>query len=210
MYNKQNLFFDVDNTMFDTNLRMLAAFNELFGISAIITDLYNNPPFEVILEKYNPELCVQFSSDVIWKKFSEYFLDSHEKHEVIEPFEDMPEVIKELSKKYKIWANTARPHSSLPVLRSLFTKYTPGCITGIHCVWHYINGKHHQKLSKKEFMEKGVRGTNKAFFDDCPDHIRATQDIIPSYLFDPTGTYDAEEGIQYRIRSWKEKANMLL
>lgn len=210
MYNKPNLFFDVDNTMFDSNPLMLEAFNELFGIKAVIADFYNNPSFEVILARYKPELCLELTPDSISKKFSEYFLDSHEKHEAIEPFEDMPEVITKLSKKYSIWANTARPHSSLPVIRSLFQKHTPNCITGIHCVWQYINGKYHKKLSKKEFIEGGVRGKNMAFFDDCPSHIRDIQEIIPSYLFDPTGVYDAEVGINNRIRSWKEKGELFL
>lgn len=208
MYNKPNLFFDVDNTMFDSNHLMLEALNELFGIKAVISDFYNNPTLSVILERYKPELCLEFSHDEISKRFSEYFLDSHEKHEAIEPFPDMPEVITKLSKRYNIWVNTARPHSSLPVLRSLFQKYTPGCVTGIHCVWHYLNGKYHKKLSKREFIIKGVRGTNRAFFDDCPDHIRDIQDIIPSYLFDPTGIYDAEPGIHNRVRSWKEKEEL--
>jgi hypothetical protein len=78
----------------------------------------------------------------------------------------------------------------------------PGCIADIHMVWDFVDGEY-VAHPKKDFV-KNVPGENIAFFDDTPREIIDMQDIIPSYLFDPTGKHETLTDIKLRVDSWKK------
>lgn len=203
---KPHIFLDFDGLKFDTIPSMVSFINRTYKIESVIEDYTGSCPLELIVKKYDPS-C-RLSEDDVFLHFGNNFLTSIEWHKEVLPLDGMCEVVSRLASKYTIWTVTARQKCSLPAIEYLLDKYIPGCISGIHCVWDYVDGKY-QSVDKREFISN-VPGEKIAFFDDSKGEILKMQETIPSYLFDPSGLHDSDQSINNRIRSWWEIGEMLL
>ncbi len=204
---KPTLFLDFDGLKFDTISAHMEYMNARYNIPSIITDYANNPSLELVVRKYITTHPI--TREEAYKDLSDNFLQSLELHEVIQPFEGMCEVVKELSKKYSLWTVTARQKSGLHVIEHLLNKHVPECISGIHCVSEHLGKNKYNEISKRSFIEN-FEGAKVAFIDDSAHEIKLVQDIIPVYLFDPLGMNDHDTSITHRIRNWEEIGNIFL
>lgn len=205
---KPALFCDFDGLKFDTLQIHIEYINQKYGIQTVESDYLNNPDLHLVVNKYLPE-NEHFTIEYVYKDLGENLIASMDWHKEVKPFEDMPEIMKELVKKYEVVTVTARQKSGLDVIQYLINEHIPGCIENIHCVWkHLPNGKF-EEISKKYFI-LNYEGEKTGFFDDAPKEILPLQNFIKSYLFDPTGLHDSNKEIQNRVRSWKEIGDLLL
>jgi hypothetical protein len=203
-----NIFLDLDNSMFNTTPIFMNYLNKRYGIESKLEDYVNNASFEIILKKYLP-IGTCPSAEDIYRDFVRNLLTSIDEHESVSPFEDMVETIFLLASKYTIWIVTARNKEGLHVIEHITNKHIPGCVTGNHCVWGYEGGGKNIAIPKKDFIWR-VEGRKVAFLDDTVKEILEMQDLVPSYLFDPTGVNNHIQGIHHRVRSWKEFGKLFL
>ena len=193
---------------YDTLQAHVNYMNHRYGIVTQPEDHIENPSLHLVANKYLPPER-HITREDMYEDLASNFLASHEWHKDVQPLEGMADVVQRLAEKYQIWVVTARAVGGMQVMQKLFDTYTPNCIAGIHCVWTGLGGKKFAERSKRDFV-KNFEGTKIAFFDDSPKEIRNMHDIIPSYLFDPTGRNDNLNDIKLRVRSWKEIGELLL
>lgn len=204
---KPYLFLDFDGLKFNTMPSLVAYMNERFEISSIASDYADNPPLDLIIKKYRKDY--EITTDEAYAVYGEEYLRSIERHKDIMPIDGMCEVVKMLAQKHKLWTVTSRQESSIDTLGYLFDKYIPGCISGVHFVYRHLGNAKFSEVKKKDFIAS-LTGEKIAIVDDSPSEIVLTQDVIPSYLFDPIGYYDHRKDIQNRLRSWEEIGDKFL
>ncbi len=205
---KDNLLLDFDGLKFDTLLQHVSYVNKHYGVESVPSDYLNNPPIHEVINKYYPS-DKHVDGEFVWKDLADNFLTSIEWHKDVQPLPDMPEVIKELSKKYRLITVTARHTGGVDVIQHLLNQHAPDCVSQIHCVHEPQGNGSFKKVTKREFIES-LRGNHVAFFDDAPKEIERVHDLVPSYLFDPAGLHDHRVDIKLRVRSWREIGNLLL
>lgn len=204
---KKNLFFDLDGMKFDTLRAQISYINNRYGIHTIKSDyLGNNSHIDLIIKKYLPEL--NLNRNEIYEDLGKNFTSSIKLHRNVLPMKGMCKILPLLSKKYTLWTVTARQTSGINVIEYLLNKYIPDCISGVHCVWSLSENGGFNGVPKKDFI-RSISGKKIAFFDDSPEEIIDTKDIIPSYLFDPMNMYEDIEGV-IRIKNWKEIGEIFL
>ena len=192
---KPNIFLDFDGLKFHTASQLAIYMNGRFGINSKTSDYVNNQPLHIVLRTYISNI-ENYQTSIKW-------------HEDMLPMEDMCETMYKLAKKYLLWTVTSREKTSVKTIRYLLDKHIPGCITGIHCVYEHRGSGVFNEVSKRDFIQS-VSGEKIAFFDDSPSEILKTQDIIPSYLFDPDGLHDDIGQITNRVKNWKEIGDRFL
>ncbi len=206
--NKDILFFDFDEFKFKTLGIQKDYINQRYGIN-LSSEEFNGHKLEELINLNLPAGSTAVKREDVYLDLAENFLSSIDWHFLVEPYEDMPEVVLELSKKYDLITVTARQKSSKSSIEFLLNKFIPGCIKDIHYVYEHIGNKKFKEVTKKEFIQ-GMEGNKKGFFDDSPHEVKEIQGIIPAYLFDPTGIHDNDVDIHNRVRSWKEIGGLLL
>lgn len=195
-----NIFFDFDEFMFRTGDHLVSYVNNRWNISTKQEDYGNNPPLDKIIKWHRPDIQVTFNEAYL--DVGQNFHASHELHEAVLPHDDMPEIVGQLAKYYRLYVVTSRQKFGRSVVERVLDRHVPGCIADIHMVWDFVDGEY-VAHPKKDFV-KNVPGENIAFFDDTPDEIINMQGIIPSYLFDPTGKHETLTDIKLRVDSWKK------
>lgn len=204
---QKNLFFDFDGMKFDTLPWQVEYFNNKYQIKTSVSEFRSNSyDLQALLKKHIPS-SPHINAE-IYHDFHENFISSLGEHQHVLPMEYMCEVVKELAKKYTLWTVTARHVIALPVIHYLLSKYIPGCIYQIHCVYNGCPQKGYVEVSKKDFISS-IPGKNIAFFDDSLHEIEKVKDLIPSYLFDPLDEHGTIEGVT-SIRNWKEIGDRFL
>ncbi|MBK5215805.1 MAG: hypothetical protein JJE53_03305 [Candidatus Pacebacteria bacterium] len=204
---KNNLFFDFDGMKFDTLKAHILYINNRYGINTVMSDYIGyNYHLDLIVNKYKPEL--NLTRDEFFEDLGKNFSTSIELHQDVIPMKGMCKILPLLSKKYTLWTVTARQTCGHGVIQYLLNKYVPGCISGVHYVWNHSEVGGFEGISKRDFI-LSVPGKKIAFFDDSPDEIRDTMDIIPSYLFDPRNIYKDIKGVT-RIQSWEQIGEIFL
>lgn len=204
---QKNVFFDFDGMKFDTMPFQIAYINYRYNINTSESDhIGQNNSLDAIVKRYRPDLTL--SRDEIYHDFGVNFISSIKWHENVQPMPDMPEVAREISKKYTLFVATGRQRRGLHVIEHLLNKHVPGCISYIHCVWQHTDDGKFIGVQKKDFISK-IPGDNVAFFDDSMHEIEDTKDTIPSYLFDPKNTHANTKNL-LRVESWRQIGDMLL
>lgn len=195
------LFFDLDQTMFDTNPSAEDYIMEKYGLNVDLNQHYKNlSTLDIINSQLDSNDKLDFN--LFWRDYGDNFLNSIERHENVSPFIGMVDVIKELSKKNSLYIVTARQDiDNSKVIYYLLNKYIKNCITDIHCVWR-LNKNKYIPFHKDEYI-RTHSGNKIAFFDDHPKEVNSMQKIIPSYLFDPNKIHTKTNGIQ-KIFSWDQ------
>jgi hypothetical protein len=207
MKNKKNLFFDFDDMKFITLPLLVSYINKKYGIKTTLNEyLDNNDSLDKIIQEHLPGVLIGYND--IYKDVGENFHASLNWHSDVEPMPHMSEVMKGLKEKYNLYTVTSRQKVGIGVIQYILDKYIPGCITGVHCVWHYDKTDGFIANPKRNFIEN-TPGENIAFFDDSPKEIKKVEDIIPSYLFDPNGLHKDSE-TKNRVASWEQIGNMFL
>lgn len=206
---KPYLFFDLDETMFLTLEHMVNYINGRHGINSTIYDhIGNNDSLDEVIRKHDPNFNLSWGET--YADVGINFHTSIEHHEDVLPMKDMPKVVKELSKKYRLVIVTARQKVGLDVINYLTHKHIPGCITYTHCVWEHIgNGKFNKIMSKREFV-KNISGEKAGFIDDSVHEIMKMKDILPCFLYDPTDHHKSVLHIPNRVTSWEQIRNTFL
>ena len=204
---KPIVFLDFDGLKFDTVRAHMLYINEKYAIESVESDYIDNPQFGKVIRKYKKNF--NMNEDKIWEDVGKNFLASHKHHEAVIPIIGMCEIVPKLAEKYTLWTVTARSQNGSEVISRLINKYIPNCIAGIHYVWIHKGNATFDKHPKRDFIEK-MKGEKIAFFDDSPSEIIHTQDIIPSYLFDPKRLHEKATHITNRVYSWEEIGNILL
>ncbi len=206
---KPVLFFDFDGLKFDTLEIHIQYINQKYGIRTVESDYLDNPDLSLVINKYLPDKNTHFTKDYVYQDISKNLMESIDWHKKVEPFQDMPEIVKDLYKKYEMITVTARPTNSITVIKQLIKQHIPGCIENVHCVHELLEDGTFKVLPKKDFILNHP-GEKIGFFDDSPKEILRVHDVIPSYLFDPTGLHDSNSDIENRIRSWKQIGDLFL
>jgi 5'(3')-deoxyribonucleotidase len=204
--NKPNIFLDLDGMKFDTLPAIVSFVNDFFGIKSTIDEYPGNNIYDVF-KKHLP--YGKLTSDQFHLQMSKNFYSSIKHHETIMPMDNMCEVVSELSKKYNLYTVTARINQGLKVIEFLLNKHIPGCIKEIHCVHEYQPNGIFKADPKISFIER-IKGRNIAFIDDTPEEIIRVQDIIPSYLFDPTNHHYSKKEIKNRVKNWEQIGKFFL
>lgn len=204
---KKNLFFDFDGMKFDTLPCQVEYFNNKHKVLTSITEFRENSSnLHGLLKTHKSNSLL--TSEEIYHDFHQNCISSLGHHAQVLPMEYMCEVVKELAKKYTLYTVTARHIIALPVINYLLSKYIPGCISYVHCVYNGGIRKGYVEVSKKDFI-KGIEGKKVGFFDDSLHEIEKVKDLIPSYLFDPLNEHGEVKGAT-SIRSWKEIGDRFL
>ena len=202
-----NLFFDLDEMKFGTLSAQVAYTNHRWNTETTIDDhIGQNHKLEELVRKHTG--MEHLTRDEVYIDFGRNFLASIDWHKQVQPMPYMQEVMHDLAQKYTLYTVTARQEISLPVIKYLLDTHIPGCITHIHCVYGRINNQYIEK-PKKDFIAS-IKGDNLAFFDDSLSEIRNMQNVIRSYLYDPTNRHEHENDIQHRISSWEEIGKLYL
>ncbi|MDB4984731.1 MAG: hypothetical protein JWM20_910 [Patescibacteria group bacterium] len=207
MNRKKHIFFDFDGMKFDTIPKQVEYLNQRYGLNLTVDDHTDGLFLDEILNKHLPADKHVTRIDA-YRDVSKYFLESHEWHEGIMPMEGMAETLEALSKEYVLWTVTARQIGGIDVIKQVLDRHVPNCIEDIHCVWRYQDGDF-KAVSKREFIES-IDGEKVGFLDDSPSEVEQIQDIVPSWLFDPTGKHDSNTKIKNRVRSWREIKGLFL
>lgn len=199
---KPNLFFDFDNTKFNTTPALMLYINQRWNINSIESDyIGKNDDLELVVGKYRTD--IEINRNEVYEDLGRDYNKSIVRQKDVPSIKNMRRVIKLLSKKYTLWTVTARQKEGMHVIKYLLDKHIPGCISGIHCVWERKASGISIETSKKDFIES-ISGEKVAFIDDSPKEILKMQSIIPSYLFDPSKLHENLTGINNRIYSWNE------
>jgi hypothetical protein len=212
---KSHAFFDLDNMIFDTHPGIVQFINCFYNINSILSDYNNNPSLEKVVNKYRPQKPVTYKQ--AYKDFFDHFLTSQEKHANVKPFKDAPEVLKQISKKFKIYIVTARQKGGDSIVQYLLDSHIPNCVSEIHYVWHVAPEGQYEEITKKDFIiSQGMFGEGVAFFDDSLKEVEAVRKAVEfvggslvSYHFDP---YDIHTGgdKERKVKNWKQIGDLLL
>ncbi len=205
---KPAMFCDFDGFKFNTLPAHRDYINQKYNINIITLEYSHGDKLEDLINQYLSHED-KVTRAYVYEDLAKNFLTSIDWHKEVKPFEDMPEVMKELSQKYRIMTVTARQKTSINSIQYLIDKFIPDCIEEIHCVWEHLGNGEFKENSKRDFI-LNHKGEKIGFFDDSPKEILRLHDAIPSYLFDPTGLHDSNLEIENRIRSWKEIGDLLL
>lgn len=206
---KPYLFLDLDETMFSTLNHMVNYINDRHGINSTVDDhIGNNDSLDEVIRRHKPDFNLSWGET--YADVGINFHASIEKHDSVLPMQNMPRVVKELSKKYRLVIVTARQKIGLPVINHLIDKHIPGCIAHTHCVWEYVgNGKFNEIMSKRAFI-KNISGKKAGFVDDSVHEVMKLEDILPCFLYDPTNQHKTVPHIPNRLHSWEQIGNTFL
>ncbi|MEI7451637.1 MAG: HAD family hydrolase [Candidatus Falkowbacteria bacterium] len=203
---KSNIFFDLDGTMINYLPVYVEFMNSFYDIKSQPDDYIDNQAPYFVIKKYRPDF--QGSNYEVWFNVLHNFHMSYEWQDKIQPFPDMCEVVRRLSKSYNLWVVTARPKNSLDTTKFLLEKHVSGCIRGICCVFEFVGGEI-SSWSKHDFV-KDMPGRKILFIDDSKSEIVKMGDIVPSLLFDPFSSYINDRDAISRISAWKEIEPILM
>lgn len=207
---KPVIFLDFDGLKFDTIHLYISHINKKYNIKTQLKDYINNPPVEDIIKKYIPEnIHHTIVREEVYVDLAKNVESSIDINDLAKPVDGLCDVLPMLANKYELWTVTAKQKSGLPAIEYLLNKHVPNCITGIHCVWEYQENGVYKEFSKRDFI-LNFEGEKVAFIDDSPKEILKTQDIVPSYLFDPSGVNDHFIEIERRVKSWEEIGKIFL
>jgi hypothetical protein len=177
----KNLILDFDNTQANSLPILTEFINQMFGIESTPDD-HRYLKIEKILEKY--EAQTDFTTDEIYYHFIQRFQTSVRWQSRIKPIPGLTEVLPRLAEKYNIYTCSSRQTAGIDNIRIFSEEYVPGCIKGIHCVYHYV-GPGYTKISKAKFI-KALPGENVLFVDDCIHELTEVKDLVPTLLFGQT------------------------
>ncbi len=206
---KPTVFYDFDDTMLDTRHLVAAYINLRYG---------TNISAEMYLSGNSLELAVNaalppgkaVSRDRFYEDFDRLFLRSMKWHSKAVPVKDAEKYIPMISRKYNQWVVTARQDGCAPIFSKLCKKFFGNHISGAHFVWSRTGEcQFEMNQSKRDFIAS-FPGNKVAFFDDNPEEVRKTGEVITTYLFDPNDHHHHETDIQHRVKSWEEIASILL
>lgn len=198
---------DFDGFKFHTTEAHVAFFNHFYKIQISIEECAGHQAWDTVINRYLTDKHVTLND--IYVDATEHFYGSIDWHATIVPLEGMASSLKRLTEKYKLITVSAREKSSVSVIEHFLNKYMPGCISEIYCMYKYVGNGKFEGMSKREFIEN-YPGKKIAFLDDTPSEILDTQDIIPSYLFDPLGYHDGDTRILHRVKSPEEIEKLFL
>lgn len=207
--NKPKIFLDWDGLKFDTIPAHIEWINHFYGINSSVEEYINlgGGSWTQVINKHKPELALV--KETLYLDLADNFLNSLEWHSNVMPFDGMCAIVPQLAKKYELIVVTARQKVSEPLILHFSEKYVPGCVTHIHCVHEHMGGNVFQRVSKRDFI-LGSHGEKIAFIDDSPHEIDGVRDIIPSYLFDPTGRHTENMDIPNKVSSWAQIGEIFL
>lgn len=202
-----NLVFDLDNTKYWTSPWYVDYINQKYSISSTLKDFVGSPQLHTVVLKHLPKETVVTKDQIYWDLGTE-FLTSHEWHKDVKPMPDMPEVTRELAKKYWIWDASAREKKGAPVIEALNNRYIKGCVSGNHFAWDHLSPSQATFQAKKIFVAS-LPGITHGFVDDTPGEVLDMIGTAPSFLFD-TDDYYAESKEFDRFRSWRQIGDYFL
>jgi FMN phosphatase YigB (HAD superfamily) len=204
---KPVLFFDFDDTLFDTRgltIEFIRAYYEVdiqhdgyFCGSNLHEAVNKHLPVEDHVEKHD-----------FYLHWSENFGQSRAWYEKTKPLDSAKDILPELKERYDLWIVTARQLSTKVSVDHLLETHFPNCFSGVHFVRHH-DGEKYVGKPKRDFISEFL-GEKIAFVDDSPTEIEKTQDLIPSYLLDCHGFHEDKTHIERRVRNWSEIANIFL
>lgn len=207
---KPVIFLDFDGLKFETIPVYISYINKKYNIETHPKDYINNPPIEDIVKRYLPENKHHtIIREEVYVDLAKNVESCIELNDSAKPVSGLCDVLPLLADKYELWTVTAKQKSGQPTIEHLLNKYVPNCITGIHCVWEYQENVGYKEFSKRDFI-LNFQGEKVAFIDDSPKEILRTQDIIPSYLFDPNSDNAHFVEIERRVRGWEEIGKIFL
>ncbi|HEY0908424.1 MAG TPA: hypothetical protein VGE35_03700 [Candidatus Paceibacterota bacterium] len=202
------LFIDFDNCKFSTKLAEMAYINWRYGVNSVPADYADSFWIDEILAKYLPPEKIP-SREEIYRDLTLNYLTSIEHHASIEPMEGICEVLPLLAKRYSLWTVTARVKTSQTVVMHMNELHVPGCISGVHHVWDFVEGKFKKIASKRDFIAS-FAGKKVGFIDDSPTEVLEVDGVVPAFLFDPHHQHDGNTRIQRRVRNWHEIGEIFL
>jgi phosphoglycolate phosphatase-like HAD superfamily hydrolase len=204
---KPVLFFDFDDTLFDTRGLTIEFIRAYYKVDIQHDGYFCGSNLHEAVNKHLPEED-HVEKDDFYLHWSENFGQSRAWYERSEPLELVKEIIPQLKERYDLWIVTARQKSTKIAVDHLVDKYFPHSFSGMHFVWDHTRVLNPGK-PKRDFIAD-FEGESVAFIDDSPTEIEKTQDLIPSYLLDRHGFHEDKTHIERRVRNWSEIANIFL
>jgi 5'(3')-deoxyribonucleotidase len=206
---KPTLFFDFDDVCVN-HIDMLRVFIfQQFGVEIPAGHfICGNSIGKIVADLLPPDRKI--TSNRFYEVWATKGVISHELHAGVTPIPGALKYLPKLADKYDIWILTARMEDGRAVVERLCQKFFAGHISGFHFVWKRFGVEDFRQVKSKRDFIKDFSGVKVAFFDDNPGEIRAVQDILPAFLFDPHRVHLEEKDIKLRVSSWREISDLLL
>ena len=202
---KKNLIFDFDDTLINSLPLLIEFINTTWNIESIESDYVEQNVLHKIVQKYTNDPSITYEQ--VYSCYRNDFSLSSEWYDKITPMPYMCEIVNSLAIKYNLYIATKRSNLSSILVDKVLDKYIPNCIENVYYAIKYVEGFGYLYQSKRDFI-LGLNGESIAFIDDSPLEIKTTEDIIPSFLFDPKNKHKSREML--KMKSWYEIGNHFL
>jgi len=201
---KQNLIFDLDGVILDTDPVMISYVNQKYGIKSVESDYDDFHEMHQIVRKHLGDY--RLSRDDFYDDYRMNFLLSEEWQNQIEPMPGMCEVMTLAANEYYLYIATKRSDRTSRTVKMLLDRYIPGLIENVFYAIKFVEGHGHLYQKKKDFIS-GLDGCNVGFFDDSKLEVREAKDVVPTFLFDPKFKHAEIEGVK-SVRGWHDIAEI--
>lgn len=202
---KRHLFMDFDGLKYNTFPFFTKYYNDKYGINIKEEEFYYEKDAYVLVNKH-----IEISERDLYGSCGMEFLNSIDWHKEVAPYEGMVEVVLSLKSEYTIHTVTARQVSGINTIEYLNSKFVPGAINNIHCVWKKLPNNEYEHISKIDYILSHVsNAVDGIFLDDTPKEILRAQEHVRSILFDPCNVFSEMKDIKERATSWKMMGEMI-